>query len=110
MNKITMFVICLFTAIKTFMCISAGAEAPKSIVTVDGRFYASMEMSDIDGNKDIYYQFRSDDNTVWWLLTANDIGFVPQTLENLSANIITGGKIIDHGNLFEKVRLECYKN
>lgn len=45
--------------------------------TVSGRFYNDMQLFDTNGNKDTYYQFRSNDDSVWWLLTAEEIGCVP---------------------------------
>lgn len=53
----------------------------EQIQTVSGRFYSSVELKDMEGNQGTYYQFRSDDDSVWWLLTAEEIGFVPQILE-----------------------------
>lgn len=44
-----------------------------------GKFYTKIEMTDTKGNKDIYYQFRSNDDTVWWALTATEMGFIPET-------------------------------
>lgn len=41
--------------------------------TVEGKFYGTM--TSIEG--ETYYQFRSDDDTVWWLLTEKEMGFIP---------------------------------
>lgn len=40
-----------------------------------GKFAANGHL-DVDGN--IYYQFKSDDDTVWWALTEQDLGFIPK--------------------------------
>ena len=48
-----------------------------SVKTVEGRFYHDMELTDHEGITDTYYQFRADDNSVWWLLTADEIGEIP---------------------------------
>ena len=56
---------------------NANANANECAVT--GKFYGSMEMTDTKDKQDTYYQFRSDDNEVWWLLTATEIGCVPDT-------------------------------
>ena len=39
-----------------------------------GKF--SEGFKDLDG---IYYQFKSNDNSVWWVLTESEIGFKPST-------------------------------
>ena len=45
---------------------------------VVGEFYTKIEMTDTKGNTDTYYQFRSNDDTVWWALTATEMGFIPE--------------------------------
>ena len=42
-----------------------------------GKFYGDMELTDTNGNTDTYYQFKSNDNKVWWALSAEEIGFIP---------------------------------
>ena len=44
---------------------------------VVGKFHNTTELTDSNGNTDIYYQFKSNDNEVWWLLTETEMGFVP---------------------------------
>ena len=44
---------------------------------VYGKFYHNLEMTDMQGKTDIYCQFRSNDNVVWWALTAEEIGCIP---------------------------------
>lgn len=51
-----------------------------NIQTVNGRFYLATEMQDMEGNIETLYQFRSDDDSVWWLLSAEEISFIPQLL------------------------------
>lgn len=50
------------------------------IQTVSGKFYYAAELEDLEGNREMLYQFRSDDDSVWWLLSAEEIGFVPELL------------------------------
>lgn len=57
--------------------VSEGMEIP--VIEVEGKFYGDMICTDSDGIEDIYYQFRSDDDSVWWILTAEEIGHVPNT-------------------------------
>ena len=42
-----------------------------------GKFYGNYEATDANGKANIYYQFKSNDNEVWWALTAEEIGFIP---------------------------------
>lgn len=50
---------------------------PKTEIEVIGKFYGNLEMTDSNGNEDTYYQFRSNDNEVWWVLTKEEIGHIP---------------------------------
>ena len=47
-------------------------------VSVQGKFYGSYEATDNNGNTDTYYDFRSNDGSVWWSLTEAQMGFVPK--------------------------------
>lgn len=42
-----------------------------------GRFHNVIESKNSEGENCTYYQFRSDDNFVWWLLTEDEIGEIP---------------------------------
>lgn len=44
---------------------------------VKGKFYHGIELSNVDGEISEYYQFRSDDDSVWWLLTEEEVGEIP---------------------------------
>lgn len=44
--------------------------------TVYGKFYNTIEAIH-NGKNETMYQFRSFDNSVWWLLSESEIGFVP---------------------------------
>lgn len=54
-----------------------GMEIP--VIEVEGKFYGDMICTDSDGIEDVYYQFRSDGDSVWWILTAAEIGHIPNT-------------------------------
>ena len=45
--------------------------------SVTGRFYQTTEY--LDGT--IRYQFKSDDNEVWWSLDESEIGHIPNTTD-----------------------------
>lgn len=68
MKKAILFLLCGVTALSLTSC------AKKTT----GAFHGSFEVTDSNGNADTYYQFRSNDCTVWWLLTEEEIGFVPK--------------------------------
>ena len=57
--------------------VSEGMEIP--VIAIEGKFYGDTICKDHKGIEDIYYQFRSDDDTVWWILTAAEIGHIPNT-------------------------------
>lgn len=59
--------------------VSEGMKIP--LCAVEGKFYGDMICADYKGAEDTYYQFKSDDNTVWWVLTAEEIGHIPNTTD-----------------------------
>lgn len=48
-----------------------------SVLSIEGKFYSDMVCKDYKGVEDVYYQFKSDDDTVWWILTETEIGHIP---------------------------------
>lgn len=48
--------------------------ASANIKTVEGQFYTQLDFE----NDLTWYQFRSDDDTVWWCLTEEELGFIPE--------------------------------
>lgn len=50
-----------------------------NVVTVKGSFqiHEPLVLTDTEGNENSYYQFRSYDDEVWWLLTEQEIGHIP---------------------------------
>lgn len=47
-------------------------------IAVDGKFYDNGIWCKEDLIPETYYQFKSNDNTVWWALTSEDLGFIPK--------------------------------
>ena len=47
-------------------------------VSLTGKFYGYHKATDINGNTDTYYEFRSNDGSVWWDLTEYQMGFIPK--------------------------------
>lgn len=45
--------------------------------TVNGKFYTTFTANDYIGREATLYQFRSNDNSVWWALTTEEIGHIP---------------------------------
>ena len=74
MKKILIAALCLLTAITLTSC---KANEPDTTMETVGKFHHTMELKDINGTEDTYYQFRSNDDQVWWLLTETEMGFVP---------------------------------
>lgn len=52
-------------------------ETESETIETVGKFYNNLDMKDINGNEDTYYQFKSNDNETWWLLTEEEIGHIP---------------------------------
>lgn len=46
-------------------------------ISLTGKFYGNHEATDINGNTDTYYEFRSNDGSIWWDLTEYQMGFIP---------------------------------
>lgn len=59
--------------------VTEGREIP--VCNAKGKFYSSSVYTDERGMKDTYYQFKSDDGEVWWVLTAEEIGHIPNTTD-----------------------------
>lgn len=47
-------------------------------ISLTGKFYGHHEGTDLNGNTDTYYKFRSNDGSVWWDLTEYQMGFIPK--------------------------------
>ena len=69
-------VIPIITAIYAWGMLAFTPENANECV-VTGQFYGSYEAVDSNGNTNTYYQFKSNDNEVWWVLTESEIGFIP---------------------------------
>lgn len=44
---------------------------------ITGKFYTTLDACNLEGREETLYQFKSNDNSVWWLLTAEEIGSIP---------------------------------
>lgn len=85
-----------------FLCcvIALPIIAFRDIEVVDGRFYSTFIGVDNKGNTSAYYQFKSNDNEVWWILTEKELGFIPQSNTEYSFaysdnGTIKGDKVCD---------------
>ena len=56
----------------------AACDSNANEISLTGKFYGHYEATDSNGNTDTYYDFRSDDGSVWWSLTEYQMGFVPK--------------------------------
>lgn len=66
MKKFLVVFLCLLSIMSSMLS--------KNIVKADGKFHGKFESED----EEIYYQFKSNDDVVWWVLTENEIGFIPE--------------------------------
>ena len=73
MKKILMFV----AGVLSVAALLFSFNAVKTFKMVEGKFYQSFVAADAADKKDTYYQFRSNDNEVFWALTVSDIGEIP---------------------------------
>lgn len=64
----------IFIFLFVFVCIFLiSCEKQENIVSVEGSFYGKIVCEN-----EIYYQFRANDNSCWWLLKEAEIGFIPE--------------------------------
>lgn len=67
----------LVTGIYAWGMLAFQPEIETEIIETTGKFYNNLDMKDINGNEDTYYQFKSNNNETWWLLTEEEIGHIP---------------------------------
>lgn len=71
MKKAALLVLCGLTAFTLTSCTTE----------TTGKFHGDFMATDTNGIEEKYYQFRSNDDEVYWLLTESEIGFVPKANE-----------------------------
>lgn len=76
-------------------------EIPTQIA--QGKFTNSFE--ELDGQT--YYQFKSNDNLVWWCLTEKEIGFKPSTEKEYVLLYCDNGTTADNKPCDDLPELEC---
>ena len=71
--------------------------------TVYGKFTdAGMELTNaLSGQTRILYQFKSDDNSVWWMLSADEIGKIPSSTEKYAL------VFCDNGTTEKYIHCDC---
>lgn len=68
----------LFTLLISLTIVMALVSCTKAnTVSVSGKFNDTIEATDDNGDTNLYYQFKSNDGKVWWILTEKEMGFVP---------------------------------
>lgn len=45
---------------------------------VEGYFEDGLTLTDTNRNSEYHYHFKACDNSVWWFITADELGFVPK--------------------------------
>ena len=77
---------------------------------VEGRFYNTVNAYTQNYEEQTLYQFRSDDNSVWWLLTEEEIGEIPNTTDRYILAFNNNGTTATHKNCdcVDDTECECY--
>lgn len=57
--------------------VAANTTSNTTIHTISGEFHNTLEARNYLGEDVILYQFKSHDDSVWWLLTEEQIGEIP---------------------------------
>lgn len=88
--------------------VSEGMKIP--VISVKGKFYGDMICTDCNGIEDTYYQFKSDDDTVWWILTATEIGHTPNTDDKYTLYYTDNGTVEENQvcDCLPEWDCECY--
>ena len=60
------------------------------------------------GEEEYYYQFKSDDNEVWWCLTEEEMGFVPEIGKKYIVAYYQNGTTKDNHECPEEYECDCY--
>ena len=107
MKKITIFVLGILIIAFSMSFISIKNNIENNIKKVDGKFYCDFEAANNEGNKDTYYQFRSNDNEVWWVLTADEIGEIPNFTDNYTLIFSDNGTTEENKPCDCAPELEC---
>ena len=80
-------------------------EVDTAVGTFSGDIF---EMTDHLGNKDMYYQFKSNDDEVWWCLTEDEIGFIPEQGKSYLLAYYQNGTTKNNHECAEEYECECY--
>lgn len=88
--------------------INGGAYESKEIpvTSVSGKFYGSDTYKTQQGNEKVFYQFRSEDDSVWWILTAEEIGHIPNNKDKYTLYYTDNGTIACDD--LPELECECY--
>ena len=68
----------------------------------------TFELMDSDMKKDMYYQFKSYDDEVWWCLTEEDIGFKPEQGKSYLLAFYQNGTTVENHECPEEYECDCY--
>jgi hypothetical protein len=61
------------------LALTLEANPNPNIKTTQGEFYTEFDALNCETEAtEHFYQFRSDDDSVWWMLTAEEIGYIPE--------------------------------
>ena len=102
MMKIILALIMSFNAIAT----SRADATPEGNYTITSVAVGSFESTFKDLNGNEYHHFKSHDDTVWWALTAEEIGFTPEANKTYTLLYDNNGTT-DCTECAEELECEC---
>jgi len=78
-------------------------------IAIDGKFHCSGEWykGEDFSIAETYYQFKSNDDTVWWALTVEDIGFIPEENTEYTLIYFDNDTTVENKNCDCKPEWEC---
>lgn len=79
------------------------------VEAVDGEFYGgSFRVMRSDGKFETWYQFKSYDNSVWWALTEEEIGHIPEENSTYTLIYYDNGTNQENHTCPEEYECDCY--
>lgn len=85
--------------------LSEGVEIP--VTAIEGKFYDKMVHDEYQDTEGVYYQFKSDDNEVLWLLTSDEIGHIPNTNDKYILYYTDNGTAKENSNCDCSPEMDC---
>ena len=88
--------------------ISEEVGQPLSVKQIYGTFYGTVNSVDGKNEKTKLYQFKSYDDSFWWTLSADDIGFIPINGKPYVLAFNEGGSTKENHKCPTELNCDCY--